>query len=693
MRILFITIISICSSIINKSIGQNFNKSDILLAYPQTTQIRDSYSANGVAWGFLPIPPHWDIENQAHINTYINNVSTIYNENRKIHVRIEFDASWELFIDYCNQNNLNYDDYACKTIDDNTFEYPWFSGRSYKGKKPNWISSHSSVFLNFLKYQIDKALLATDLEVLMIDAQTSSALATRDQWNGGDFSLACRTNFTTWLQNNYTSQELNTLGITNISTFDYRSFLNSQGIVTDSDYRNRVQQHLSNGTQLPLLEEFRLFQNQSIKSLTEQLIVYAKQQAQPRDIVIGTSSPLNDPFRSTITDSIDFYQQELAMHAGDYQHPTTLTYKVAETLNKPFILTAEPDDWEEIKTNITKEPEVKKWIAEAYAQGAIFIAPAEQWTVNSGNYIPTIDFTYIYNWISNNNTLFDNYTKVDAEVALVISREATRKYVYRINSLIEALEQENIPFNILIAEDDFYNSPLNFQQLNSYKKVLVQEDEYNWYLSNNLDLKNNLDLLQTKLEIVPTHDINGQKINIDLTSLKNSLQNIIDVSSLEIKTYPRTNNTTEKLIHLVNQEIDNNNDFVEQRDFTVKLMNNNYTSATYSQPGSSPIELDIAYSGDTILLSGFDGLMFWGVISLKSEIITSLNLNKDNNVTIYPNPTQNIISLPKKSHYKILNNTGVPILEGDNSIIDISQLPEGIYYINYAGIIEKIIKH
>ena len=82
------------------SVAQVFQKSDILLSYPQTESVRDKYSATGIAWGVLPIPPHWDIENRDHFNIFTQNVRTISKEGRTFHARIEFDAGWELFIDY-----------------------------------------------------------------------------------------------------------------------------------------------------------------------------------------------------------------------------------------------------------------------------------------------------------------------------------------------------------------------------------------------------------------------------------------------------------------------------------------------------------------------------------------------------------------------------------------------------------------
>ena len=617
MKIVFLSLSLVLISPLT-SVAQFFQKSDILLSYPQTESVRDKYSATGIAWGVLPIPPHWDIENREHLNIFTQSVRTISKEGRTFHARIEFDAGWELFIDYCLRNGLNYTDYACKSIDDQNFEYPWFAGRSYKGGRPYWLSSHSVVFKDFLKYQIDKALLADHLRVLMLDAQTSSALACRDQWSSGDFSTASMTAFSAWLQQECAPNELNALGIQDIQTFDYQRFLKHHGVHTDADYKNRVQQHVSNGAKLPLYEEFRLFQNVAIRELTADLIAYARDQANSSGILVGTSSPLGDPYRSTLLEELDFYQQELAMKESDFAHKPTLTYKFAESLDTHFVLTAEPSEWEFINRDESHEPEVKQWIAEAYAQGAVFIAPAEQWTINSGNYTPTIDFTSLYNWISENKSLFNDFTDTQAEVALVVSREATRKYVYRINSIVKALEDANVAFDVVVAGDAYFKNPVSFDSLNQYKKVLVQEDEYNWFISKNVSLKNNLDLLADKLDRVGTHNEDGPTQAIDLRALKKSLTCEVSCSTDGVRLYPRISSTQpgSMVVHVVNTNYDNTHQLVTQNGLSLNLKNSSYSKATFYQAGQEPVQLTVRATGNNLQLSGIDNLDSWGIVLL-----------------------------------------------------------------------------
>ncbi len=64
--------------------------------------------------------------------------------------------------------------------------------------------------------------------------------------------------------------------------------------------------------------------------------------------------------------------------------------------------------------------------------------------------------------------------------------------------------------------------------------------------------------------------------------------------------------------------------------------------------------------------------------------------------TLYPNPTSNTITLEQTTQWTLYTSTGVNILNGENSVIDLSQLPAGIYTLTYYKgeqlISEQIVK-
>jgi dienelactone hydrolase len=68
-------------------------------------------------------------------------------------------------------------------------------------------------------------------------------------------------------------------------------------------------------------------------------------------------------------------------------------------------------------------------------------------------------------------------------------------------------------------------------------------------------------------------------------------------------------------------------------------------------------------------------------------------------IGLYPNPTNNIVNLEilEDVHFELLSPLGQRLLEGnltgDNKQIDLSQFPEGMYYLYIEGQINKVIKY
>lgn len=71
----------------------------------------------------------------------------------------------------------------------------------------------------------------------------------------------------------------------------------------------------------------------------------------------------------------------------------------------------------------------------------------------------------------------------------------------------------------------------------------------------------------------------------------------------------------------------------------------------------------------------------------------------DSRLTLYPNPTRNIINLQinEDVHYELFSTLGKRVmhgyLTGDNKQIDLSQLPANLYFLNLGGKSVKVIKY
>ena len=79
-----------------------------------------------------------------------------------------------------------------------------------------------------------------------------------------------------------------------------------------------------------------------------------------------------------------------------------------------------------------------------------------------------------------------------------------------------------------------------------------------------------------------------------------------------------------------------------------------------------------------------------------SKIISIVQENKGKGLSIYPNPassTLNFITDDVKFDYQIINTNGQTILNGrTNYQIDISNLPQGSYWLKVGNDITKFIK-
>ena len=64
----------------------------------------------------------------------------------------------------------------------------------------------------------------------------------------------------------------------------------------------------------------------------------------------------------------------------------------------------------------------------------------------------------------------------------------------------------------------------------------------------------------------------------------------------------------------------------------------------------------------------------------------------NNKLIIYPNPTNSLVYLSKSVEYKIYNTLGDAVLVGNDIIIDMSSLNNGLYFLESESVRKKIIK-
>jgi len=647
------------------------SKSDVLFTQPLSQEFRSKsygkygkYQVDTTMWGFLP-PTFADFDAQngfeKSMKTYVERV--LEHENAKVNwvSRIEWDVIWQGMTTKYPQN---YQKALVKRLDGSPLAMGWFPGHFY-------FSTHAPLFRDYIEWQIkDVAFYGESIsheavDALLFDSQHTSPA----QYQlGGGFGEDCQNNFKLWLTGKYSTEELAVMGIDDIDEFHYGSHLLTLGYTVDT-----YEAATMGGDNIPLGEAFKLFLQEWNNDYLAELVKFsnniAKNKGYPKKdnggyIDVGTSSPILDPYfkgiRFASIDEFDFYVQEFNHKAplGKVSSDVMLMYKIAEALAKPLALTGQPyPDWNYMVDNPQATDLVRAWIAQAYANGAVFMAPEHMWSYNNQQQryydVQSGDYDYIYRWIADNKYLFDNFESV-AKVGLVYSHSAYRKIQYNqldVFSAAAGLMENNIPYKLLIAGDDWWPKYLTdaeqISQINNYQ-VIVQT-AFNGYP---LD-----DAQKSVLEANATKQVAWP----NLTALQKLLPTEISVSTEGIASFPRVNvgfphKNPPHIIHLVNRDFDKQSASIKSKNnFVVTVLDSLFgkamVAARYNQAGQKAVTLSVSRNNGitTINVPKLDN---WGIIELfTNETIpdkTELSADFD------PLPSS---SLPKEASSVIESST------------------------------------
>jgi len=578
----------------------SINLSDVMFTNPHynflDTGIYDDYGPEMVGWGFLPAS-----RGSSDTSNYTKAVERHQSAGIKFQARIEWDVIWDGMKNF----SPDYENAACRGFDGETLSFPW-------NPSAYWFCSHQPLFRDYILYQIAMALAASP-DSLMFDSQTSTPIT---YWHGGCFCDRCKADFNDWLNENYGSDELASMGIPDVAAFDYRDYLVAKGYAKGK-YNDAVKRWPNN---IPLSQEYRLFQLQFINAYIQELVYYARKKA-AYPLMISTSSPIMDPFlhgsRMVYVPEIDFYTTETNHNADRKSVPENVIthFKIAEALGRPLVLTGLPNpDWltmyREKRVNLARI-----WIAQAYAHGAIFMVPIKMWAYEGSKHYwyqsRSGDYDYIYRFIGENADLFDGYESV-SHLGLLYVHTAHRNNSEVIFDACAALTHENIPFRLVIAGDDWWPRDLDQKELESLDVVVKTSD------AKHLDPAQ-----QAVLDTVSDHVIWWS----DMPNLFDWFPREITIEASNVTVLPRAkpNDPSAPFIcHLVNRNYEASTDsMIVQEDFALtladSLLGSPITGATYYEPGESPIalisrrEVKSVSNGVTI---NIPHLEHWGVLQL-----------------------------------------------------------------------------
>lgn len=572
------------------------NLSDIIFTNPHynflDTGIYDDYGPDMVGWGFLPAA-----QGSTDTSNYVKAVERHQNAGIRFQARIEWDVVWDGMKNF----KPDYENAACRDFDGNTLSFPW-------NPSAFWFCSHQPLFRDYVLYQINMALAASP-DSLMFDSQTSTPIT---YWHGGCFCDRCMAEFSDWLNNNYEADELSSIGIFDVAAFDYHDYLVAKGY-TKEKYNDAVKRWLNN---IPLSQEYRLFQLQFINAYVQELARYARDQVD-YDLMISTSSPIVDPFlhgsRMVYVPEIDFYTAETNHNADrkSVSENAITHYKVADALGRPLVLTGLPNpDWltmyREKRVNLARS-----WIAQAYAHGAIFMVPIKMWAYEGAKHYwyksRSGDYDFVYRFIGENADLFDGYAPV-SHLGLLYVHTAYRNNSKVIFDACAALTRENIPFRLVIAGDDWWPIYLDRKELESLDVVVTTADAK--YLD---------PAQQVVLDAMSDRVMRWS----DMTHLFDRFPREITVDASNVIVLPRARPdepSAPSICHLINRNYRKEDDTMDpQRDFTVTLakplFGRTFSTAKMHVPGRESLILACEDTGDATGIT-VPELDLWAVLEL-----------------------------------------------------------------------------
>jgi len=584
------------------------------------------YQGDIVMWGFTPSSFHdFSIADfDATHDKYRNGIAEHQNAGLKWVSRVEWDVIWN---GMTQKFPKTYQDAFTRRLDGSPLPITWFPGH-------NFFSTHSLLFQHYLEWQIKTVAMSglgegKQLDALLFDSQH----ATPAHYNqGGDFSDACMENFSRWLTDKFSQSERTDLGLPLGERFHYGQYLLAQGWTVET--YERESENFPNT--IPLSALYRQFltewNNRHVEHLVHTADEFARRSGYPEIpgtgyIRVGTSSQLLDPYwkglRFIHSEAIDFYVQEFNHQAefGALNARALLLYKLAEARGKPLALTAQPyPDWNYMVDHPDAVDRVRLWIAQAYANGALFMVPEQMWAYNKKNeqrYYNARpgDYDFIYRWITENRRLFDGYeTRADVGVVYDFSAYIETDFEnLEALAISQVLMKSSTPFHLLIAGNDAW--PKYLADSDQLRRI----DELDLILSGNLS--------RTKMnrqQRAVLRDHAGKMVEWpSVDSAIDRRPRMIKVASPKVSSYPREKSTdagAPKVIHFVNHDFSEGvNRVVTKQNLELKISENLFEpaiqAASYHQPGKQERKLSVDYADGYYHIT-LPRLENWGLLEL-----------------------------------------------------------------------------
>lgn len=514
---------------------------------------------------------------------------------------IAFRTAFHRVMDFSDK----YLDAAARNFAGEPFAVPWLWDHKYKGQPVWWGCTNSPLYHKFLEDWLARSM-AAGPDGLHIDDYSGTAGAVT--WLSGGFCPHCMAGFREYLKRDVPKKKLAALGITDLSSFDYRQFLVGRG-VTPEQYKKRR-------SSLPLADEFLDYQ---VKSNTQYVAAFHRlaSKLRGRPVTLSVNSGLSSPQALAIAPHASYFCCEVGHDAGSRaapKHPVTI-YKLADGLDRPVAAMASGQDHAFIMEH--KLPcLVRTWIATAYAFGHRFVAPHRLWcyTKEKGTHWyngPTEEYAWLFQFVRGHARLLDGYEAV-APVAVVYDNAARRKGRGNIEPICTALAARSVPFTVVVAGDDWLDYRLDAAKLAHCKAVIVTKD-----LDMDAAQRKAIDAVAAAGRLVTWPD--------DKRLAKLVPAPVLVDRPDKVWAVPRAipgDAAAPVVVHLLGRQYDADKDAVTpQKGLTLRLRRDLFPGRTFSKatlhaPRAEPVPLDVAV-GDEYTTVKIPQLGLWGIVELQ----------------------------------------------------------------------------
>ncbi len=582
-------------------------RSDVAaLSHYREIETFQAYRPTVIAWGWPQAYPRGMTPDNRN-DMIRENIETAYQQGVRIvtaNIDMVTATAWIL------SENPELQDAVVRDIHNEPMLVYWFEHVSYDDIPTYWGCTNNPVYRNHLQEKVVKAV-SLGANALHLDDPRGSA------WldNGGCFCDFCTSAFRNHLQSQYTIQELAEMGVEDIDSFNYREVVEPMFETTDdfiSAYRNREP--------IPMIQEYESFLYHRASDFLDELADVAKGVTKNPDFPISANTYNMEPRYMIGIEHLDLFVTEVDHLNHDGMEPV-FAYKITNALGKRLILTANAVDWGVIKTGENTSL-VHSWIATAYAFGHQFMTPYRQWVfVNhrqTTNYEgPTEVYAPIFRFVGDHPELFDGYESV-AQVALVYNHNAYKWRNETIHEVCGQLAKAHIPFEILVAGDNWLSPRLEASSADKYQHIIIPDSSQlmdgqqtivgNWLSDSRATYWQNAEALSEHID--PWIHVNGSLSVLAIARVSNDPENPVPA-----------------VIHLISQVTREAETFQKQEELNLVISqallgDRKINGATFVSLFDGTTDLLVQSEGNQVKIT-IPELTLWGVVKLRSGIKTN----------------------------------------------------------------------